>query len=244
MPRFIRLENGAVRAIALAASSAAFLLGTPAHAAACRATDFTDQPLSSWEEVQRLSFVTEMTRTEYERLKAEPEGSPDHLALISNSSGISEARQAARAKLESLNVENIDQYRKLWSSNFLDDEGLREFADCESGRQPGLATYGRFEAPGLFHLTYVHITPIGIEQITTRVVASKNIANIADFEASLEELGPQDNYVARTFPLTLEDPEKPAVLVMRAGWETPLFTYVPVNPTPDYFKSATETKGN
>jgi hypothetical protein len=194
--------------------------------------------LSSWSEVQRLSFVTEMTRTEYDKLKAAPEDSPNHYTLITQSEGISEAREAAYKKLESLNVENIDYYRKLWSSNFLTDEGLRKFADCESGRQPGLATYGRFEAPGLFHLTYVHITPIGIEQITTKVVASKNIANIAEFEASLEELGPQDNYVARTFPLKLADPAKPAVLVMRAGWETPLFTYIPLHPTPDYFKEA------
>ncbi|MEZ5744795.1 MAG: hypothetical protein R3D89_14005, partial [Sphingomonadaceae bacterium] len=180
----------------------------------------------------------EMTRTEYDKLRAAPVGNPNHYPLITESEGISEAREAAYAKLESLNVENIDYYRKLWSSNFLTDEGLRKFADCESGRQPGLATYGRFEAPGQFHLTYVHITPIGIEQITTKVVASKNIANIAEFEASLEELGPQDNYVARTFPLKLADPAKPAVLVMRAGWETPLFTYIPLHPTPDYFKEA------
>ena len=231
--------KGAAGAMGVAA---VLLASTPAAAAACRATDFADKPLSDWEEVQRLSFVTEMTRTEYDRLRVEPEGSPDHYALITGSEGISEACEEARSKLEGLNVENIDHYRKLWSSNFLTDEQLRKFADCESGRQPGLATYGRFEAPGLFHLTYVHITPIGIEQITTRVVASKNIANIAEFEASLTELGPQDNYVARTFALKLADPAQPAVLVMRAGWETPLFTYIPVSPTPDYFRSGNAAK--
>lgn len=222
------------------AACIALLVPSAATAAACRATDFTDKPLSALEEVQRLSFVTEMTRTEYDRLKAEPEGSTDHHPLITDSEGISEARAAAYTKLESLGVENIDHYRKLWSSNFLSDEGLRKFADCESGRQPGLATYGRFEKAGTFHLTYVHITPIGVEQITTKIVASKNIANIGEFEASLEELGPQDNYVARTFPLKLADPSKPAVLVMRAGFETPLFTYIPLHPTPDYFKEASQ----
>lgn len=222
--------------IGLAAIAMALAASQPAQAAACRVTDFTDRPLSGWEEVQRLSFVTEMTRTEYDRLRAEPVGSPNHYALLADSAGITEAREAARVKLESLNVENIDHYRRLWSSNVLTGEQLRKFAECESGRQPGLATYGQFAAPGEFHLTYVHITPIGIEKITTKVVASKNIANIAEFESSLAELGPQDNYFARTFVLRLTDPAQPAVLVMRAGWETPLFTYIPVHPTPAYFK--------
>ncbi|MEZ5744825.1 MAG: hypothetical protein R3D89_14155, partial [Sphingomonadaceae bacterium] len=82
-------------AIALCAVAAPL----PASAAACRATDFTDNPLSSWSEVQRLSFVTEMTRTEYDKLKAAPEDSPNHYTLITQSEGISEAREAAYKKL-------------------------------------------------------------------------------------------------------------------------------------------------
>ena len=70
------------------------------------------------------------------------------------------------------------------------------------------------------------------------IVASVQRPNVSDaeFEASLAELGPRDNYTARTFVLRRIDPAKPAVLVMRAGWETPKFTYIPVYPTPDYFK--------
>jgi hypothetical protein len=93
---------------------------------------------------------------------------------------------------------------------------------------------GRSVDPSTFNLTYVHVTPIGIEKITTRVLASGNIANSREFESSLEQLGPQDNYTARTFALKLVDPAKPGVLVMRAGWETPRIVYIPVHPTPDY----------
>jgi hypothetical protein len=226
-----------LRQIAEVCMAGAMLLAAPpAQAGACRVTDFTDRSMNSLNEVQRLSFVIQMTRTEYDRLKAAASDSANYYDLIAKSPSLIEARQAAQTKLEGLQVQNIDEYRKVWASDFLSDEQLQKLADCESSRQPGLALYGRSQDPSTFHLTYVHITPIGIEKIATRIVASANIANISDLEASLAELGPRDNYTARMFPLRLSDPAKPAVLVLRAGWETPRFVYIPVYPTPDYFK--------
>jgi hypothetical protein len=225
-----------MRHIVALACAAVLSGGSAAMAGACRVTDFTDRPLASLNELERLSFVTQMTRTEYEKLKAAAPGGPNYYDLIARSPSLPDARQAAHDRLDSLKLENVDEYAKFWAHDYLSDEQIRKLADCESGRQPGLALYGHSEAPGEFHLTYVHVTPVGIEKITTRVVASANIANIADLEKSLSELGPQDNYTARTFPLRLTDPAKPAVLVMRAGWETPKFAYIPVYPTPTYLK--------
>lgn len=222
--------------VARVCTTAALVLSAQsALAGACRVTDFTDHTLSSLNEVERLSFVIQMTRTEYDRLKAAAPDSANYYELLAKSGSLPEARQAARDRLESLKVENIDEFRKVWFSDFLNDEQMRKLADCESSRQPGLAVYGRPDAPGTFHLTYVHITPIGIEKITTRVVASANVANIAELEADMAALGPRDNYTARTVALKIADPSKPAVLVLRAGWETPKFVYIPVYPTPAYF---------
>jgi len=216
------------------------LLTTTQHALAraCRVTDFTTRTMASLNEMQRLSLVTEMTRTEYQRLKAAAPGTPDHYPLLVDSASLPEARQAAYARLEALHLDNVDDYRKVWAADFLTDEAMQKLANCESSRQPGLSLYGRPDAPGTFHLTYVHITPIGIEKITTRVIASANIANIADLEADMAALGPRDNYTARTVALKIADPAKPAVLVLRGGWETPKFLYIPVYPTPDYAKGA------
>jgi len=225
-----------MRKLLIATLAIAALGAQAAHARACRVTDFTDRTLASLNEMQRLSLVTEMTRTEYDRLKAAAPGTPNHYALLASSASLPEARAAARDRLESLRLDNVDEYRKVWAQDFLTDEGIRKLADCESGRQPGLALYGRPDGAGGFHLTYVHITPIGIEKITTKVVASANIANIADLEADMAALGPRDNYTARTVALKIADPAKPAVLVLRGGWETPKFLYIPVYPTPDYFK--------
>lgn len=225
-------RNPGLAALALLALLAS---AQPALARACRVTDFTNRTMASLDEVQRLSFVTEMTRTEYDRLKAAAPGSPDHYPLLAASASLPEARQAARDRLESLHLDNVDEYRKVWGIDYLTDEGLQKLANCESGRQPGLALYGRPDAPGTFHLTYVHITPIGIEKITTRVIASANVANIADLEADMAALGPRDNYTARTVALRIADPSKPAVLVLRGGWETPKVLYIPVHPTPAYF---------
>jgi hypothetical protein len=211
--------------VMLASTQPAFAAG-----AACRVTDFSDKPLSTLSEVQRLSFVLKMTRTEYDRLKAKPQDDANHYALLASSTTLPEARAAAQAKLDSLKLDNVDEYAKVWWHDYLSDGQIRKLADCESARQPGLALYGRSENPGQFHLTYVHITPIGIEKITTKVVASSNIANIAELEADLVALGPQDNYTARTFPLKLINPGKPAVVVMRGGWETPKFIYIPAYP--------------
>lgn len=204
--------------------------------AACRVTDFTDRTLTSLNEVERLSFASQMTQTEFEKLHGAASGSPNSYQLITGSPTIMEAKQAAQAKLANLGVENIDDYRKIWTSDFLTDEQLQKYTNCISARQPGLTVAGRSEDPSHFHITFTHITPIGVEKITTRLVASYNIANIKDFESFLDAIGPRDNYTAQTFALQIADPKKRAVLVLRAGWETPKFVYIPVYPTADYFK--------
>jgi len=203
--------------------------------ASCRVTDFTTKPLASLNEVEQLSFISQMTQTEFDKLHSLAPGNDNYIQPVVASASVVDARQAAKAKLESLHVDNIDDYRRIWRSDFLTDEQLRHYADCTSQRQPGLTVAGRSESPSEFHLIYTHITPIGIEKITTRVVASYNITNIKELEAALSKLGPQDNYTAQTFALKLEDHGKPAVLVMRAGWETPKFIYIPPYPTPKYF---------
>lgn len=216
--------------------AAALLAASPAFAT-CRVTDFTDLPLSSLNDMQRLSFVSQLERTEFDRLKAKPQGDPNHDATIAAAASATDARKAAWARLEALKMDNIADYRQVWRSDFLTDEQLRKYTDCITARQPGLVMAGRSEGPGLFHLTFSHLTPIGIEKIPTRLIASHNVANVAELEAYLAELGWQDNYKARTFPIRIADPTKRAVLVMRAGWETPVFLYIPVYPLADHLKA-------
>lgn len=205
----------------------ALLSAGAVQASPCRVTDFTDKPLSALSEVQRLAIVTEMTRTEYDRIKAAPIGSPGYYKLVTDSADISAARKAANDRLATMKLDHVDDYRVTWGSDFLNDEQLRKYANCITQRQPGLVALGRFEDPSTFNLTYSHITPIGIEKIRTQLIASSNIANAKELEASFAELGPKDNYAARTFSLKLEDPTKRAVLVLRAGWESPRFVFVP-----------------
>jgi hypothetical protein len=221
---------------AAACAAVAILAWTPAAMAACRVSDFTSKTLGSLGEVQRLSFVSQMTQTEFDKLHALPPGSPNYDELIVRSAGVAEARQAAQTRLANLAVENIDDYRKIWASDFLTDEELQRFTTCTSGRQPGLTVAGRSDGPGKFNLTFAHVTPIGIEKITTRLVASYNIANVRELEDFLTGIGPRDNYTAQTFPLHLIDPNRRAVVVLRAGWETPKFVYIPIYPTPQYFR--------
>ena len=215
----------------VAAAVTLALASTTAMASACRITDYTDKPLSALNGMQRLSFLTEMTPTEFQKIKAARAGDPNYDEIVAKSGTAPDARRAARDKLISLKVDNIDGYRQIWATDYLSNEQMRHFADCVSGRYPGLTVMGRPADPGKFDLTFVHVTPIGIEKITTRVLASGNVANIKELEASLAELGPQDNYPARTFSVVREDATKPAIIVMRAGWETPKIVYIPVYPT-------------
>jgi hypothetical protein len=215
--------------LAVAACLAALTLAgaTAAHATACRITDFTDRTLSSLSEKQRLSFITEMTQTEYMRIKALKQGDPNFDAMIAASSSISDAREAAYRKLESFNIENIDDYRKVWAADWLTDKGLQDLTNCISSRQPGLLVMGRPETASEYHLTITHLTPIGIEKITTKLVATYNVANVTELEAFLTNIGPRDNYKALTFPVKLADPKKRAVVILRGGWETPVSYYIP-----------------
>lgn len=233
----LRIWNGRNRKIAASMLAATWALtsATPAMAFACRVTDFTDRAIGSLNEVQRLSFVTEMTNTEYDRIKSEQPGSPDYYKLIADSKNIRDAREAARKKLYSLEIKNIDGYRETWASDFLTDEQLRNFLDCMSRRQPGLMVAGRSVSPSQFNMTFTHMTPIGIRKISTDLVATHNIANVEELDTFLSDIGLQDNYSAKTFPLEIIDPQRRAVVVIQAGWETPKFLYIPAYPTPDYF---------
>jgi hypothetical protein len=210
------------------------LWGTAAMASACRITDYSDKPLSALNSMERLSFLSEMTPTEFQKMKAVAPGDPNFSDIVAKSATAADARASARDKLIGLKVDNIEGYRQIWATDYLSDEQMRHFADCVSGRYPGLTVMGRPIDPSHFNLTYVHVTPIGIEKITTRVLASGNVANIKEFETSLTELGPQDNYPARTFTIVRENAAEPAIIVMRAGWETPKIVYIPAYPTPDY----------
>jgi hypothetical protein len=224
------------RALARLAAVGLALWGTGALASACRITDYTDKPLAALNGVQRLSFLSELTPTEFDKIKAAGPGDPNYSEIVAKTATAGETRRAAREQLISLKVDNIEGYRQIWATDYLSDEQMRRFADCVSGRYPGLTVMGRPVDPSRFSLTYVHVTPIGIEKIATRVLASGNVANIKDLAASLAELGPQDNYTARTFMVVREDPAKPAIIVLRAGWETPKIVYLPVYPTPDYVR--------
>lgn len=218
----------------VAAVAMCVLGGTTAMASACRITDYTDKPLNALNPMQQLSLLSEMTPTEFQKMKAAVAGDPNYSEIVANSATAGAARQAARDKLIGLKVDNVAGYREIWATDFLSDEQMLRFADCVSGRYPGLTVMGRPLDPARFSLTYVHVTPIGIEKIVTRVLASGNVANIDQFEASLAALGPRDNYPARSFTIERKDPAKPAIIVMRAGWETPKIVYIPVYPTPDY----------
>jgi hypothetical protein len=224
------------RALAQTGAAALALWGTCAMASACRITDYTDKPLSVLNGVERLSFLSELTPTEFQKIKATAPGDPNYSEIAARSDTAAAVRNAARDRLISLKIDYVEGYRQIWATDFLSDEQMRHFADCVSGRYPGLTVMGRPVDATRFNLTYVHVTPIGIEKITTRVLASGNVANVKELEASLAELGPQDNYTARTFTVVREDATKPAIIVMRAGWETPKIIYLPVYPTPDFIQ--------
>ncbi|HEX7856352.1 MAG TPA: hypothetical protein VF503_21980 [Sphingobium sp.] len=255
----IGLARGWSGRMASCIAAATMLAWAPsAMAGACRVTDFTKKTLSSLNEVERLSFANQMTQTEFDRLHVLKAGDPNYYDLIAKSPTLLDARRLSRDKLNSLPVRSIDDFRqawgsdlrrddiidalqideysKIWASDFLSDEELRKFADCISARQPGLTVVGRSQSPDMFNITFAHITPIGVEKITTRIVATHNIENIREFTDFLASIGEQDNYVARTFSLKLIDPTKRAVIIIRAGWETPRFIYIPVYPTLEYFK--------
>jgi hypothetical protein len=225
-----------MRALARIAAITLVVWNTSAMASACRITDYTDKQLSALNGVERLSFLSELTPTEFQKIKAAEPGNPNYSEIVARNDTAAAVRSAARDRLISLKVDNVEGYRQIWATDFLSDEQMRHFADCVSGRYPGLTAMGRPVDPLRFNLTYVHVTPIGIEKITTRVLASGNVANIKELETSLAELGPQDNYTARTFTLVREDPTKPAIILIRAGWETPKIVYIPVYPTPDYLR--------
>jgi hypothetical protein len=203
-----------------------------AATAACPVTNFTDRSLSSLTEIQRLAFVSQITRTEFASLKRAAPGDKNYYPLIVNSTGLGEARKAADARIAALHIDNSADYAKFWAADYLTDAQMQKWVTCTSKLYPGLMFGGRPGGPGGFSFTFVHLAPIGTEKIRIRLVASHNVANADQFENFLKSLGEQDNFTAQTFPLHLSHAGEPAVLVIRAGWETPNLIYIPAYPTP------------
>jgi hypothetical protein len=195
--------------------------------------DFTDRPLSSLNAVERLAFEGQMTRTEFAALRQAQPGGADYDPLIATSPDLAEARRRAQAKLEALKIDNAADYARFWALDYLTDDQLQKWTTCSSRRRPGLVFAGRPTGPGGFNLTFAHLAPIGIEKIRLRLVASHNVANIEAFEQFLDGLGLRDNFLVQTFALRIADPGKPAVLLIRAGWETPNLIYIPAYPAPE-----------
>lgn len=225
-------RKAGLRRLAVMAMGGALVMAQPALAS-CRVTDFTDRSLRSLNEVERLSFTAFMTGTEFDKLKKEPVGSPNYYALIANSPDHATAAKAARAKIADLGIENGEDFMRIWRSDFLTDEQLHALTECQSHRFPGFIYGGRPDGPGKFNVTLTHLTPVGVEEITVRLVASYNIANVDEIEAALTALGSADNFSAKTYSIRLADPAKRAVLIVRAGWETPLQIYIPAYPAPE-----------
>jgi hypothetical protein len=213
--------------------AAAAALAATAAGAACPVTEFGPRPLASLNPVQRLAFLGQVTRTEFAVLKAAAPGDANYDPLVTGAADAQAARQAAQARIEALGVPNAPEYARFWALDWLSDEQQQAWVTCSARRRPGLLFAGRPAGPGVFDLTFAHYAPIGVEKLRLSVVASRNIANIAAFEALLDQLGLQENFPTRTFPLILADPGAGAVLVLRAGWETPSLVYIPSYPWPE-----------
>jgi hypothetical protein len=143
------------------------------------------------------------------------------------------ARDRAQARIDALGIENSRHYQKVWASDFLTDDQLKRFITCISEQRPGLWIAGRPEATGVFRMVFAHDLPVGVEKITLRVVAHDNIANIDEFKAYLKGLGERTSLPVQAFSLRLADPAQRAVLIVRAGFEIPVWLYIPVYPAPD-----------
>jgi hypothetical protein len=232
MARIEPRPKGRAQAWAAALGAIAIAAQAPAAAAACRVSDFLDRPLATLSELQRAAFVAQMTPTEYARIKSAAPGAPLHDAFVAGSTDLAQAQAGAQAKIDALKLENSAQYQKVWATDFLSQEALEKYLVCSSLQRPGLWLSGRSQGPGVFTAVLAHYLPVGVEKISLRVVAHDNIANIDDFKAFLKSLGEQDYFTVRSFPLKLADPGQRAVLIVRAGYETPTWLYIPVYPAP------------
>jgi hypothetical protein len=211
---------------------AAGLATAGAAAAACRVSDFMDRPLSALSPVERLAFIAQMTPTEFARIRQAGPSGPYADPLILGDADLMAARAAAQAKLDALHLENSGEYQKVWASGFLPEAALERYVKCGSEQRPGLHLAAKPGADG-FTLVLAHYLPVGVEKITLRVVASDNIANVADLKAFLRGLGQQDYFAVTSFPLKLAEPGQPAVLILRSGFEHPVSLYLPVYPPPE-----------
>jgi hypothetical protein len=227
MRRRIRICGAAAFAVLAAAAQG------QAARAACRVTDFLDRPLAALSPLQRLAFAAQMTDTEFAVIKRAGPGGANADPLILQSASAADARQNAQAKIDALRLENGSQYQKAWAVDALNGDGLRRYIVCASEERPGVFMAARPLGPGAFDLVFAHYLPIGTEKVTLKVVASDNIANIADLKAVLKALGPRDYFEVQTFGLKLADASQPAVLILRAGYEQPKSLYIPAYPPPD-----------
>ncbi len=208
------------------------LLAAPHAMAACRLSDFTSRGLASLVEVERLAFVTQMTRTEFAKFQALKPGDPNYYPLVAGSANLLQAKQRAQTAIDALGMPQGAEYAKFWASNLLDDKGLKDFTLCVAAQNVGLWMRARESKPGAINMMFAHTRPVGVGPYPVTVVASENIKNTAQLTGFLKKLGPKDQYFAEAFTLLLADRSKPASLTMTFGEETPRTLYLPAFPVP------------
>lgn len=217
---------------ALLAAALALLPATSAFAA-CRLSDFTTRSLSSLSEIERLSFVTQMTRTEFSKFHALGPNDPNHYALITASANALQARQRAQAAIAALGMEHGPEYAKFWTSNLLDDKALKDYTMCVAQQNVGLWMRARTARTGVVNMVFAHTRPVGVGPYPIVVTGSQNIRNIPQLTRMLQQLGPRDQFFGETFALQLADRTKPASLTMKFAEETPRTLHIPAAPAPN-----------
>ncbi len=208
------------------------LLPATSAFAACRLSDFTTRSLSSLSEIERLSAVTQMTRTEFAKFHALGLNDPNYYALITASANALQAKQRAQAAIAVLGMEQGSEYAKFWAANMLDDKALKDYTMCLAQQNVGIWMRARVARPGVITLHFSHTRPVGVGPYPLAVVASQNIRNISQFVAHLQQLGPRDQFFGETFALQLADRTKPASLTMKFAEETPRTLQIPASPAP------------
>lgn len=211
------------------------LFTQPATAAICRISDFADRDLASVSELERLAFVTQMTRTEFSRFKKLEPGTPDYHPLIANSVSLHQAKQRAKTVLEKQAVQDPESYLEFWATNRLTGEQLVAYNVCDAAKTVGLFINGRLVNPGVVEMAFSHLRPVGVAgPLSISLISTENIRNSAELETYVEEeIGRKDQFRGKVFTLRIADPEKSASVTMKFGEENPRTLHIPPSPFPD-----------
>ncbi|WP_322418909.1 hypothetical protein [Mesorhizobium huakuii] len=182
---------------------------------ACNVRDFDAKDSGEVHYEQQLSYLSEMSKGQYDEAKKNYSGSGSY-GMVSGSANYDDFRKRINTELKRTKLDTSSKYYSSWATSALDKNGLKAYRECLHATGGFYATISALDKDRAV-LSVDWTLPLNVKSIPAPTITSySNIKNIADVKAQLGSgawSSPKDfNIIVRK-----ANPSEPADIGIKGG---------------------------